>query len=241
MENQHKSSHNNPFTILALETSHEIVSCAVCDGYHLLSQTQLYSYQDLSRRLPQLVTETVKRIGRSLNQIDVIAASLGPGSFTSLRTGLAFAKGLAVGLNKPLLGISSLDALANAIQHLSDALIVCLYPSRPSRPLEVYYARYRIQKGEVHKISHESCEEFPLLLNSLSDGHWSVVLLVGYFNAEIADYWKHQTDGKDKIFVYRRPSAYKIALAAVRRIGREGLKGETDEVTPIYVLPAPPM
>jgi len=135
--------------ILALETSLEVASCAIWDSEtkSLRAETRFHAYQTLTQRLPELVQITLNNAQVRLTDISLIAVSLGPGSFTSVRVGLAFAKGLAMALEKPILGVKTMDALALTASANEDDLLVALYPSRPSRPTEVYAALFRIRNG----------------------------------------------------------------------------------------------
>jgi tRNA threonylcarbamoyladenosine biosynthesis protein TsaB len=135
--------------ILALETSLEVASCAIWDSEtkSLRAETRFHAYQTLTQRLPELVQITLNNAQVGLTDIGLIAVSLGPGSFTSVRVGLAFAKGLAMALGKPILGVKTMDALALTANANEDDLLVALYPSRPSRPTEVYAALFHIRNG----------------------------------------------------------------------------------------------
>jgi len=135
--------------ILALETSLEVASCAIWDSEtkSLRAEAKFHAYQTLTQRLPELVQITLSNAQVGLTNISLIAVSLGPGSFTSVRVGLAFAKGLAMALEKPVLGVKTMDALALTASANENDLLVALYPSRPSRPTEVYAALFHIRNG----------------------------------------------------------------------------------------------
>ncbi|MFZ8853451.1 tRNA (adenosine(37)-N6)-threonylcarbamoyltransferase complex dimerization subunit type 1 TsaB [Fervidibacter sp.] len=134
---------------MALETSLEVASCAIWDSEtkSLRAETRFHAYQTLTQRLPELVQINLNNAQVGLTDIGLIAVSLGPGSFTSVRVGLSFAKGLAMALGKPILGVKTMDALALTANANEDDLLVALYPSRPSRPTEVYAALFRIRNG----------------------------------------------------------------------------------------------
>jgi len=78
--------------------------------------------------------------GIGLDEIDAIAVDIGPGLFTGLRVGIATANGLSQALGLPMIGVSSLDLLAYAMQHAA-ADIVTVIDARRS---EVYAARYGV-------------------------------------------------------------------------------------------------
>lgn len=155
--------------ILALETSLEVASCAIWDSEtkSLRAETKFHAYQTLTQRLPELVQITLNNAQVELTGISLIAVSLGPGSFTSVRVGLAFAKGLAMALEKPILGIRTMDALALAASVNEGDLLVTLYPSRPSRPMEVYAAFFQIRNGCQVREGTEIVSDFSDLVSAL--------------------------------------------------------------------------
>lgn len=100
--------------ILALDTCVE--ACAVAawaEGRTLaaLSEPMVRGHQE---RLAPMVVEVLAAAGLAPDALDRIAVTVGPGSFTGLRVGLAFAKGLAMALERPLIGVGSLEALGLA-------------------------------------------------------------------------------------------------------------------------------
>lgn len=226
--------------VLALETSLEIVSCAVTQGRRLLSQVQIDSYQDLISRLPSLILNAVEMAGTTLEGIRLIAASLGPGSFTSLRTGLSVAKGLATGLRCPLVGVPTMDAMVTTLRTPSPSSLVVLYPSRPSRPLEVYFAVFRTEGGTVRKVRNESCTELPVLFDLLVEIPLEPVYFVGHLSDVQHDYIQSRSGIASAPFIAVRPNAWQVALSALDRLEREGVTDEVEAAVPIYVLPAPP-
>lgn len=106
------SSSPPPPLILALETSGTCGSVALVDGGGCRAEHSLQSSRTHSRRLLDAVAGLMRECETDWAQLDAIAVSLGPGSFTGLRIGLSSAKGLTLATAKPLIGISSLDGLA---------------------------------------------------------------------------------------------------------------------------------
>ncbi|MFH7319388.1 tRNA (adenosine(37)-N6)-threonylcarbamoyltransferase complex dimerization subunit type 1 TsaB [Desulfurivibrio sp. D14AmB] len=101
--------------LLALETSGSCGSVALVDETGCRAEHSLQSSRTHSRRLLEAVARLLAEDGVTWPELDGIAVGLGPGSFTGLRIGLSSAKGLALATGKPLLGISSLDALADQV------------------------------------------------------------------------------------------------------------------------------
>jgi tRNA threonylcarbamoyladenosine biosynthesis protein TsaB len=97
--------------ILALDTCLGACSVAVCaDGATLAAASEAMT-RGHQERLAPMAREVMATAGLAFAQLDRIAVTVGPGSFTGLRVGLAFAKGLALALDRPCVGISVLQAL----------------------------------------------------------------------------------------------------------------------------------
>lgn len=121
--------------ILSIETSTFICSVAVHNCGELLSLREISESGAHAERLMQLIVDAVKEAGLDLEDLDAIAVSEGPGSYTGLRIGVSTAKGLAFGLGKPLISINTLKALASGVAVEKDALIISLLDARR---MEVY-------------------------------------------------------------------------------------------------------
>jgi tRNA threonylcarbamoyladenosine biosynthesis protein TsaB len=98
--------------VLALDTCLDACSAAVCeDGVAIavLSEPMSRGHQE---RLAPMVAEVMAQADVAFDALGLIAVTVGPGSFTGLRVGLAFAKGLALALGVPCVGVGTLEALA---------------------------------------------------------------------------------------------------------------------------------
>ncbi len=131
--------------ILALETATPCGSVALVTPGRCLGEYSLGTGNTLSRRLLTGVTWLLDQANLSWDLIDAIAVSLGPGSFTGLRIGLATAKGLCLAAGKPLLGVASLDGLAAQLPFA--ALPVC--PVVDARKKEIYTALYHCDDSGI--------------------------------------------------------------------------------------------
>jgi tRNA threonylcarbamoyladenosine biosynthesis protein TsaB len=97
--------------VLALDTCLGACSVAVCEAGRALAMASEAMARGHQERLAPMAREVMAAAGLDFSALDRIGVTVGPGSFTGLRVGLAFAKGLALALNRPCLGISVLEAL----------------------------------------------------------------------------------------------------------------------------------
>lgn len=138
--------------ILGLDSSGLVASVAiVCDDNMLGEYTVNYKKTHSQTLLPML-DEVAKMIELDLNSIDAIAIAGGPGSFTGLRIGSATAKGLGLALNKPIINVPTVDALAyNLVGH---AGLVC--PLMDARRNQTYTGLYSFDGNEM-EVLKEQC------------------------------------------------------------------------------------
>jgi tRNA threonylcarbamoyladenosine biosynthesis protein TsaB len=100
--------------LLALDTSSQLIGVALYNGADVLSEMNWYSPNHHTVQLAPTVAEILKRSGLEIADLKALAVALGPGSFTGLRVGIAFIKGLALARHLPLIGIPTLDIVAVA-------------------------------------------------------------------------------------------------------------------------------
>ncbi len=118
---------------LAIETSDRYGSVAITKGPTPLSVITVSSTETHSRRLVPAIEWLVQRTGVDLQELDCIAVSLGPGSFTGIRIGLATAKGLALSLGIPMSGVPTIDAIAARIPPIPGVLLCPVIDARRGR------------------------------------------------------------------------------------------------------------
>jgi tRNA threonylcarbamoyladenosine biosynthesis protein TsaB len=135
--------------VLALETATPRTSVVVAEDGRELAAWRELTHQDLCRRLAAETGEVLRRAARAFADLDLVAVGLGPGSFTATRVGLATAKGFALAHDLPLVGISSLAAMAWASRAPVTGL-VC--PVLDAKRGEVYGALYRVEQGAVEEV-----------------------------------------------------------------------------------------
>ncbi|MBF0479623.1 MAG: tRNA (adenosine(37)-N6)-threonylcarbamoyltransferase complex dimerization subunit type 1 TsaB [Candidatus Omnitrophica bacterium] len=98
--------------LLSFDTSSKIFSLALSDNGKIVRYRNLELGKQLSSDITKYIRDILKSVDWTLNDLDGFAVGVGPGSFTSLRVGLATVKALALALDKPIVGICSLDLIA---------------------------------------------------------------------------------------------------------------------------------
>jgi len=159
--------------ILAVDTSASVASVAVMDDGVLLGEYSINNKKTHSQKLLPMIDELLKNLDLSVKDIDYFAASSGPGSFTGLRIGITTIKTLAYSVNKQVIAVPTLDALANNVAP-SEALVCPIMDARNS---QVYTALYTAESGMIKNITEYMGIHITELCNILNGKNKRVVLL----------------------------------------------------------------
>ncbi len=127
--------------ILSIETSTTVCSVAITEGNNVLATQKLFLEKSHSNLLTIIIQDLLKACGLSLKEISAIAVSKGPGSYTGLRIGVSTAKGLAYSLDKPIVSVSTLKAMAHEVSQYNTEGSLFI-PMLDARRMEVYTATY---------------------------------------------------------------------------------------------------
>lgn len=111
--------------LLAIDTSTRNVGIAVYDGIQVLSETIWASQDYHTVELAPAIEQTLARLGKKIQDLSLLAVALGPGSFTGLRIGLAVAKGIALAGHLPIIGVPTMDIVAES-QPISDGITLAV-------------------------------------------------------------------------------------------------------------------
>ena len=137
--------------VLALDSSGLVASVAIVQDDELLGEYTINHKKTHSQTLLPMLDEVAKMIELDMNSIDFIAVSAGPGSFTGLRIGSATAKGLALALDKKIVSVPTIDAMAYNLWG-SDAQIC---PIMDARGNPVYTGLYQFEDDHMNTILPE--------------------------------------------------------------------------------------
>lgn len=218
--------------VLGIETSTGVEGVAVVERGRLLGEWTLNLPQSHSIRLLPSIDGLLRALGMGIEEVDGIAVSIGPGSFTGLRIGLSTAKGLSMSLGKPLLGVPTLKALA--LPFSSWPYLLC--PLIDARRGELYVALYRSRGDELDEVlSPQVLPPEEVVERLRGEG----ALLVGDGALLYKDLFLKELG--DRAY-FPPPPLHHPRASAVAFLG-EGrlLRGERDDLltlTPLYVRPS---
>ena len=157
--------------ILALDTSTMMATCAVLDENKVLGEYSLNQEETQSEKLVPMVKEVLDSLNLKVSDIDLYGVAIGPGSFTGLRIGVATIKAFAHLFNKPVIGISTLEALAFNLPY--NKTIVPMIDARRDR---VYTGIYTWEDGKIKTIMEPDVLNIHNLLDILDKSHGEAIV-----------------------------------------------------------------
>lgn len=152
--------------ILGVESSAQSAGAAVISDGKLIGEYFLNNGLTHSQTLMVLIDGVLKSSGMTAGDIDLFAVDEGPGSFTGLRIGVGTVKGLAAGVDKPVAGVSSLEALAYNVPFF-DGIISPILDARRS---QVYNSLYKWESGVLRQLAPKRAIAMEDLLKELKGG-----------------------------------------------------------------------
>lgn len=208
-------------TILGIESAALTASAALVNEGMILAETTLNTKLTHSQTLLPMIDELFRRTGLKGEDVDAIAVSAGPGSFTGLRIGAATAKGLGMAWNRPLAAVPTLDAMAFGLW--GSRFLLC--PIMDARRSQVYNGLYRFDEaGTLRRLEGPRALGIGELLKEVKALAEPAVFLgdgVPVFRSEIEA-------GLGENALFAPPSASRSRASAVASLGLEMVRrGET--------------
>jgi tRNA threonylcarbamoyladenosine biosynthesis protein TsaB len=215
--------------VLALDTSTPRGSVALLEGRDLAAELRLLSLETHSARLLGSVEYLLRISGWQLGDLHLVAAGIGPGSFTGIRIGVATAIGLAQVMSIPFAGISCLDAVAHLVTGLDGRIGVVMDAQRA----QVYYAEYSREQEKIRRIAK------PALRNPADLGKQlqrERIYLAGDGALRYADELKPHKSCWPKVIVSELFLAAALGKLALDR-KQTWRSGEFLQAEPLYIRP----
>ncbi len=148
--------------LFAIESSAKVASAAICEEERMLCQMYLDVGLTHSCTLLPMVNQLLQSCRLSFSDIDALAVTCGPGSFTGLRIGLSTVKGIGQATGKKCYPVSTLEALAYNFRGVYQGVVCCAMDARCN---QVYHALFEIKGRVVNRL----CEDRPIGLNQLKE------------------------------------------------------------------------
>ncbi len=210
--------------ILAFDTSSSRGSVAVLEGGEVRAELRVQALHTHSTLLLSSIKFLLSRIGWTLSDLNLVAAGIGPGSFTGIRIGIATALGISQSLSIPFAGVSGLDALAQQAASLNGRVGVLLDAHRS----QVFYAEYVSRSERIRQLKKSTLISVSDLEPYLKDRH---LYIVGDFSACRLKESKGVSSG------WPRPVSVDLYLAT--GIGRLALSRKRKWRTGDYIVSEP--
>ncbi len=221
--------------ILAVDTSTKHLSLAISDGDKTIASRNVRPRKDLSMCITFDIERVLAKANVRLTDLDGFVVGLGPGSFTSLRVGLSMLKAFVMVTMKPVVGVSSLDAIAMNVRtsRVRKALQVCVI--NDARRGMVYSSLYDKKDGTLVRRREYQLEPIEKVL----DGLEGEVVFIGDAIPGYRDRIMVMAQKFTPVFEVEKhwlPKAQELARIGYQRL----LKGEVDNIdtlAPLYLYP----
>lgn len=215
--------------LLCIDTSTKNFSLAVSEDLKVMASKDIILKNVLSDSIVPSINAILKKAKVRLSGIDGFAIGLGPGSFTSLRVGLSTVKGLAFALQKPVVGISSLDTLALNVQERNHPICVI----NDARRKMIYTCVYEWKKDRLMKKTDYALVELKDFIQHIP----SHTILIGdgipFYRKELEKNIKRAWFYEEK---QQYPQAKNMVTLAVQRF-KEKKTDDVNQLVPIYLYP----
>ena len=216
--------------VLSVDSSYSTATCALIKDDKILAEINLNDKKQHSVILMRLIDSILKEYEIDINDIDAFIISRGPGSFTGLRIGMATLKGLAFASKKPLISVSTLDALA--YNSISFQGIIC--PIMDALRDNIYTCLYKNENNNLTPLIKEQCLNINELVNILKEQTLPIIF-VGDGVAKHKEFL--QENIPNSFFAPNHsnfPKASSVGELGIKKIN-DGVIENIDSINPIYL------
>lgn len=217
--------------LLALDTSSSVATVAVMEDEKLIVETIINYKKTHSEKLMPLIEEVLGHCDLKPKDIDLFAASLGPGSFTGLRIGITTIKAMAQALDKPVVGVSALEGLAYNLAFAKGLICPIIDAQRET----VYTALYKWEKTGLEEVMEQRVMPVEELINHLHNIDETIIFIgdaVDKFRDQLQANLLEKSYFPSNNFIIPRASS--IAELARKKALRKEI-AQASEVIPIYM------
>ena len=216
--------------VLSVDSSYSTATCALIKDDKILAEINLNDKKQHSVILMRLIDSILKEYEIDINDIDAFIISRGPGSFTGLRIGMATLKGLAFASKKPLISVSTLDALA--YNSISFQGIIC--PIMDALRDNIYTCIYKNENNNLTPLIKEQCLNINELVTILKEQTLPIIF-VGDGVAKHKEFL--QENIPNSFFAPNHsnfPKASSVGELGIKKIN-DGVIENIDSINPIYL------
>lgn len=151
--------------ILAFDSTAKAATVAVLDDDKILGYYTIDNGLTQSELLLPMAENLLSSLKLNFSDIDLLATSVGPGSFTGVRIGVSLVKGIAFGRDIPCIGVSTIEALAENLYPLKGILVPCM----DARRAQVYTATFRCDGEKIERLSEDRAISISQLASELNE------------------------------------------------------------------------
>lgn len=214
--------------ILALDSSGTNCSVSLVEDEKVITNFNLNNGITHSETLVPLIDELFKFSKMSINEVDAFACSIGPGSFTGLRIGIATIKGFALSLNKPVISVPTLLSLAYNVPYF-DGIVCTVLDARNDN---VYSALFNV-KGKPEMIGDYITDTIDTLISELKKYN-SNILFVGDGSVSFKE--KFENEFKERAFFMPSHLNEQTALSVAKAAYDKAILNDYDSVDAMHPL-----
>ena len=216
--------------ILNIDTAIDSATLSIAHGGIILAETSNSDQKEHGSFLQPAIADLLEKTGLSLNQLDAIAVSAGPGSYTGLRVSMASAKGLCFALDKPLILIGTLKALAysTSLQMESalpeDDFLIC--PMIDARRMEVFTSLFDKNLNEISPPA-------AVILNNDSFANWMLKYKI-FFSGNGSNKWRDQCNHPNARFLEVKNNPLAMSKLSYKKYQNRSF-ADLNSAEPMYI------
>lgn len=227
--------------ILAIDTTSPFACAGIFEGGKALGELRLNGGNTHSETILPAVQFLLGSLKLTAADLDLFALSAGPGSFTGVRIGTATVKGLAFGLGKPCVALSSTECLAENLREIGEGAILC--PLLDARRKSVFNALFTVKEGVLVRLCPDRLIELTALREELAGYGEQPLYLCGDAYEAASAAFAGLPGLMETPAALRFPAAAGVAAVGLRAYENALADGSADKLTdstlaPIYLAPS---